>query len=332
MSLQLQDVNALDGEFNGSAIIEATDVRLLAHGEEHPLFGVLEPNETRAYISYKICRALPKVIGPESHGKYLGFHPQVLHRCHKGLLHQQNNLNHKLMKYGSYKDAIMGCVVGTAVNASASTMGIPESIDEAPWIDVLAVVFKNASGVEKMLGEHLTGKPWSVSIESRARYSDSGIYVPSDREIVSFADVKGALKNHVKFSAETGLTLGVYKGKQLAMAMGGQDGHAFYDGVGYTRNPAEDTAEITQVRATSEGEFSVAACAAPEWVAGMSVKWTKVLMHDEGGGVIQSIAYDGDVAMHSTRLTATPENPVFLIKLPYSGVVVPRHADSVSKV
>ncbi len=327
------DINALEGEFDGASVMPAYDVQLLAQGMDHPLFGYLEPDDGRAYITYNICRAFPKVIGPESHGKYLGFHPKVLHRCHSRLVHKQNNLNHNLVKYGAYKDAIMGCVVGTAVIEGAATMDIPQTIEEAPSMQVCAVIFKNASGVKKMLGEHLTGKPWSVSIESRAKYGDSGVFDPNDRVIIPFSEIKGAMKNVVRFSVESGLTLGEYKGKQLAMAMGGIDGDAFFDGVGYTRNPAEDTAEITEVRASGDaGEFSVAACKAPDWIAGMGAKWNPVLGHGEGCGIVQEVVYQGFVKIQGSVMEASVENPVLKIRLAYSGHLIGRHVDSVSRV
>ena len=309
------DINALEGNIQCSGNINVSGLRMLAAGE-HPLFTGVEPDDGRAFVTYNICRALPKVIGPESHGKYLGFHPQVLARCHKSLLLKQNNLNHKLKAYGAYNDKIVGCVIGTAVPANTASMGIPETVELAPSIQVCAVIFKSATGVAKMLGEHLSTKPWSVSIESRARYDQSGVYDPGDRSITGFADIQGSMKNAVKFNPTTGLELGKYKGNQLAMAMGGVEGDAYFDGVGFTRNPAETTAEITEVRATEHGEFNVAACAAPKWGVGMSVSWKPLFRAGAGEGVIQDIVYEGSVTMHSDTLDASNDDPVFKIKLP----------------
>ncbi len=327
--IDVTDPSSLPAEFGVRGEYTLSEARVLAAGN-HPLFGELEPDDGKAYISYRICRALPNVIGPESHGMYLGFHPQVLARCHRGLLHQQNNLNHKLKAYGAYRDQIMGCVIGTAVPAAAATMGIPGSVEEAPGITVLAVVFKMAQGVAGMLGEHLSSRPWSVSIESRAKFADSGVYDPGERAIIPFAEVSGAMKNAVKIDPEKGPVLGTYKGNQLAMAMGGEGGEVAFDGVGYTPNPAESTAEITEVRASSEaGEFRVAACAAPDWVRGMAVKWVPLFAHGAGRGTVCEVYYEGEVSLWGDTLQASAEDPVLRIALPWSGREIIRPASSV---
>lgn len=320
------------GEFRAGQELKVSDLIEVKAGT-HDLFGDLEPDETKAYFSFSICRALPKVIGPESSGKYFAIHPQVLARSHTGLLHQQTNLHHRLKAYGnSHRDAINGCVISTAVPVAASRMEIPDTVEEAPSIQVLAVMFKLAQGVTGMMGEHLTKKPWSVSIESRGNYNDSGVYDPGDRSITPIHAVEGAMKKFVTFDAEKGSTLGIYKGNQLAMALGGKDGKVKFDGVGYTPNPAEDTAEITSVRASELGEFSVAACAAPLWWEGQGVKWTPIFAHGAGHGMIKKIHYGGEISMNRDHLTASAQDPVLEIVLPYSGRRIARHASAVKPV
>ena len=88
----------------------------------------------------------------------------------KTLLHQQTNLGHMLKAYGSYRDRIIGSVVGVGVGNLQRCGGpqkIADSVDAAQYLDCVAVFYKMAEGVAAMLGNHTSSRQkQSVSIEA----------------------------------------------------------------------------------------------------------------------------------------------------------------------
>ena len=172
-------------------LTQDTEVSFLAAND--PVFSSLVSDDYKAYIRFKICTAFPNVIGPEQHGRYFGFAPGVLAASHQSLLHQQTNLGHALKAYGAYRDRIIGGIVGVAVGnlppghrAQSGPLPIPETIDQAPYLDCVASIYKLAEGVKDLLGNHASSRQkTSVSIEAGTNVEDLWVYDPRDRSIHS---------------------------------------------------------------------------------------------------------------------------------------------------
>ncbi|MCX6878660.1 MAG: hypothetical protein NTW21_33335 [Verrucomicrobia bacterium] len=94
-------------------LTEDSELSLLAAND--PVFTDLKPDDFKGYFRFRIATAFPAVIGPEMYGRHFGFHPQVLVNSYRSLLHQQTNLGHLLKAYGTYRDRIIGSIVGVSV-------------------------------------------------------------------------------------------------------------------------------------------------------------------------------------------------------------------------
>jgi len=280
----------------GQRELSATEVSVW--GDEY------EPDDFKAYVEFEVVKALPKVIGPESHGLYFGYHPAVLARSHSSLVHKATNFNHTMKSHGSYRDRLNGCVVATSFPDSpdGGEWKLPENIEDAPSIKVLAVIWKSAEGVPKMLGEFLGGTvAWSISIEASFGPDDIYIFDPKDRSFTLLGEaLSGDMQEAVRYDEVTeGLVIGTYRGHQLAVAPGGEDGTVPFNGVAYTDSPAEDTAVIHRIAASSG------------MVVGSQVKWVPVMNGGLGRGAVKQIHAEGVFAGKK----ATEENPVLCIEL-----------------
>ena len=165
-----------------------TEVSQVLAGSE--MWPEVKPDNFKAYLEYEICTSLPNIIGPEMHGRVIGYHPQVLANSYRSLLHQQNNLGHSMKVYGATRDRIVGTVVGVAFPDSSEPWAVPASVAEAPKMRVLAVVHKAAEGVEKLLGKHLASREkMSVSIESTGPAKELAVFDPADGSFVNVREI-----------------------------------------------------------------------------------------------------------------------------------------------
>jgi hypothetical protein len=317
---------------------ELTDVSLLAAGD--PLFSQFVPDDYKAYIRFKICTAFPNVIGPEMHGRYFGFHPQVLVNSYQSLIDQQTNLGHALKLYGAYRDRIQGFVKGVSVANLTRNMGrieIPGSVEEAPFLDCIAVVWKMAEGNKEMLGKHITAQQkTNVSIEVGSTMADLLVYNPTDRSIHEMAAAMVQWPGLITQNKKTGLQIGKVDGVQFAFAAGGAAGKVPFRGVGYTPNPAESkTAKIIDLSASGgagDEEVAFAAISISDWEAGETVAWAPVLYgQDAGRGTVTEVVYQGSQTRHGLTKSGSLSDPLLVIKVHGKKLEVLRHSSSVKK-
>ena len=162
------------------------NARLLA--EDSPFANDYVPDQSKAFIEFEICHTLPDYLGPVAMGQgkkngkdytvtnLCGFFPDTLEVSHEALQYQQLNLRHLLAAYdestGPNKkirnDAIVGCIVATRFPRKPQNgWRVPgNSKGGTASIRACAVVFKLAKGMDRLMGEHLTGRQeQSVSIE-----------------------------------------------------------------------------------------------------------------------------------------------------------------------
>lgn len=318
---------------------QETEVSLVAAGD--PVFKDFKPDDYKAYVRFRICTAFPNVIGPEMHGRYFGFHPQVLVNSFESLLHQQTNLGHALKIYGAYRDRIQGGIVGVSVAKGSGLyrpmgkIGIPDSVEEAPYLDVIAVLWKMAEGNKELLGKHLSAREkTSVSIEVGTMIKDLWVYNPTDKSIHAMQAAMEQWPDLITRHKERGIQIGKVDGVQFAFAAGGANGTVPFRGVGYTPNPAEkNTARVIDLSAAGEGELAFAAALTYEWEPGMDVSWKPLLLgSDAGKGIIREIVTEGSRTLHGMTKTASAADPLLVIKVHGKNLEVMRHASSVAKV
>ncbi len=304
-----------------------------------PQFKDFKPDDYKAYIRFRICTSFPNVIGPEMHGRFFGFHPQVLVNSYQSLLHQQTNLGHMLKIYGAYRDRIQGSIVGVTVSKGGSPLrgaqrlSIPEKIEDAVYLDCTAVLWKMAEGNKELLGKHMSAREkTNVSIEVGSTVGDLAVYHPEQRTIMTMQEAMAAYPGVITRHKKNGIQIGQVEGIQLAFAAGGESGTVPFRGVGYTPNPAEwKTAKVIDLAASLAGEdIAFAARIEYEWEAGMPVWWpVAILGSDAGGGIIKEVIMHGNVTRHRMTKTATPADPLLLIKCHGKQLEVIRHASSV---
>jgi len=318
-------------------VSEESEVAMLAAND--PVFADLVPDDYRAYVRFRIATAFPAVIGPEMHGRFFGFHPQVLANSFRSLLHQQTNLGHMLKAYGGYRDRIIGGVVGVAVGnrQPRSKQVMAANVDAAQFLDVVGVIYKQAEGVKELLGNHVSARQkQKVSIEVGTTLADLSVFDPRDRSILSMDQASALYPKLISIHKDFGIQIGKVDGVQFGFAAGGEDGSVPFRGVGYTPNPAEKkTAMITDLRAECGGEgdaFCFAALCQPEWEPGHEVAWHPVIYgQDAGQGTVMEIITEGRVQRHRMSLAASAADPLLDIQVRGKALRVLRHASSVVK-
>ncbi len=319
-------------------IVESeTEISMLA--ADDPVFSNLKPDDFKAYVRFRIATAFPNVIGPEMHGRFFGFHPQVLANSYRTLLHQQINLGHLLKAYGAYRDRIIGGAVGVQIGnlQRGPRQNIAGSVEQAQYLDVVAVIYKSAEGVRDLLGGHISARQkQSVSIESGGPLADHGIYDPRDGTILNLAAAAELYPGLLTKHKERGLQIGKVDGVQFALAPGGENGTVQFKGVGVTPNPAEQkTARIIDLKAAEGSEdLCFAALCLPDWEPGQPVRWTPLSLTggDAGRGTVVEIIASGKVTRHGMTKIANETDPLLEIKVHGKNLRVIRHASSVRKI
>lgn len=251
-----------------------------------------EPDDFKAYFRFKLCHSWPSMAMNQT-----SVHPEVLRRSSSSLLHQNINLNHLLRAYNPdeiAKDRIVGSVVAVALTPDGWPEGywdedevyplsekiteLPESKEKALALHCVGVIYKQADGVNRVLGEHLAGrKPWSVSIEAVYDYSQSGWAIEDGlmRELglsgsshtpkefakrgysyFPTADAPEAISKHWNRSQSQSRASGKLVGKDFCLLCGGLEGMHQFMGVGLTTTPMELEAQITQMVASDKPELA----------------------------------------------------------------------------
>ncbi len=304
---------------------------LIAAGE-HPIFGKVEPDDFTAYAVVNFSRTAPMIMGPESRsGAIFVLHPAVVARSFHRMQHKQMNMGHTLVSLGSKEDRICGCVLGVVFPEEPDGgWVIPDKPENAPEITAMAALHKQAKGVDKMLGGHLSGKiKMAVSMEFTFYRDQVGIYDPATRTVYDRGDIPPNLKSRVAEDKEGRLILlKTFHTPALQLAIGGVSGEIWYSGIGYTDRPAEASARVESFTASRREGMMV--CEVGDllvWSPGMDVVW-------RGGefnrGVVKAVHLEGIHKRHGKTLEATFDLPALDIRLP-NGAMVLRRATSVEK-
>lgn len=281
----------------------------------------------KAYMEFDVCHALPAVIGPVSEGFYCAYTAATLAMSHQSLFHQQMNLNHLLKAYedeqGGSKtpgDRIVGCVVGTYFpDAPEGGYTIGTDRNAAPCIRACAVIFKLASGVNKVIGDHQARqKKQSVSIEAITTLDNLGVYLPSRgldgvQPLVNITD--DAILDALELDP---MSLGKVNGEQ-AVFLYGMGRPVEFRGVGITPRPAEVEARIISFKANEpekvEGGTLIAMAAS---LVDQNLMGTEIRFATGRKGLVRKVWTEGRAKITGNHwgMAASAEDPVLEVELP----------------
>lgn len=242
-----------------------------------------EPNETLAYLEGAISHSFPVVT---VYGCAL--HAGTVLNSYRSLLRQVFNRDHRMAEY--YKgtpeedkvreDWIIGCVAGVEFHKPATGLSLGALMKNGPvGIRIVNNVFKSAKGVDNLLGKYQAGRqPFTLSMEVTWHKSESGFaifpvddsttgkpdvskefqasidqYAPDDFKASGFGYVPWAEAEPellATFSNEKNSVVKAWRGRRVAVLMGGIDGSVHYGGVAMVKYGAEPTAAISQLLAS----------------------------------------------------------------------------------
>lgn len=254
------------------------DVQLCSNGIFTADRGFLKPDNTKAYVPCVLSHSWPVVM---AFGNTL--HPNTIARSFQSLRDQNVNIGHMVHSYDKDnipRDRIVGSVV--SVDFPASDDGgwiLGNDPTKAPGIRAVMSLFKQAAGIDRIIGQFLSGKrQWSVSVEYLYDFKESGwLVIPATAsqnyelagEMVTMGTTPDEVRKlgmwYVPWTKAPDEMLSCwnkrkarvdkdYKGAKVVLMQGGIDGGIHYMGIGLTEAPAEPTAKINDMFASKHPE------------------------------------------------------------------------------
>lgn len=231
----------------------------------------LRPDAAKGYVEFLISHSFPVVT---AHG--FSLHAGTIANSSASMLHTVLNLGHLMRFYDKEnipRDRILGAIVGleylradgTAINGGQTPA--PKRKQDSPYLRVVASLFKNAEGADRILGSHQSGrKTWTVSMEVDYTMGESGMVVEGD--VPEFADttppdIRAAGWSYCPWAQcpesllacfEKGSVTRPWKKMRPAVLMNGVNGRVQYSGVGIVDKGAEAEAEIIRMAASAAKE------------------------------------------------------------------------------
>ena len=241
---------------------------------------VFTPDETKGYFQFSMGSGFPE--GTSMYG--LAMHPNVVAASYKTLMekpldyeHRKNANNPELQH-----DHFLGAIVAARFPDAPSSNGWKITDRPTPSITGVAVFWKAAIGLKKILGDHLTGRhAWSVSYDAHwsqgdANESDEATLARTSGFAVKIPDGEKPIMDHSpndflaagyeyipgsKAPADLIKTFNTkaspmrvdknWKGRKVTLLMNQEVGSVHFAGLGLVRYGAEPTAKIKQVVASA---------------------------------------------------------------------------------
>lgn len=231
----------------------------------------LTPDNYKAYCQFTIAHAFPAVFAFGT-----AFAPATLAQSWPSMLHQVFNDSHQMKSYAKDdipRDWQLGTIV--ALELAGGPVGSSLTLDaaRAPFLRAAAVIHKQAERVQRILGEHLSGRhKWTVSLECNYSLLQSGFLVgqraqanprqaallqeTTPPEVAALPDygyvpVELAPEDlFATFDVKKRRMVSAWQGLPVVLLKGGLAGRVEFCGVGMVRYGAEREAEIQQVLAT----------------------------------------------------------------------------------
>ncbi len=247
-------------------------------GDEGLRFGneVFVPDATLGYFQFQLSHAFPVATVYQT-----ALHPAVIAKSYKSLFHQKLDKEHQIASYfpeGDVRDHIIGFVAAVDFPKEPPGGWTISDPGQSPAISGVAAVFKEAQGMAKVLGEHVTGKhKYTVSMEvfyplvpgddAANPNSAAGFalnlnggqpkfnFTPPDMLRAGYEYVPAAKAPEelvATFSRKKNRVMAQYRGRRVCVLMGGLDNPVHYAGVGLVRYGAEPPAKILRLAASAE--------------------------------------------------------------------------------
>lgn len=227
------------------------------------------PDETKSYVEFRLSHGYPVTTSDLT-----CLHPNTVRNSYASMLHQVFNLGHIMKSYNPdehARDRMLGSVVGVEFNGphagTRTSITLQGERTKAPGIRAVAVMHKQAEGVDRILGGHQSGRrKWTVSMENMFSMDSSGFLVRDEQQELSgeFATPTDLTElgwtyvpctsapeklaecfdeNRVKIKAKWGK-------RDVLLMIGGLNGKIHYQGVGLTPLGKEPEAEVTAMMAS----------------------------------------------------------------------------------
>lgn len=226
------------------------------------------PDETKGYFRFAMSHAFP-VSTYYGTALYAG----VIEKSHGSLLHQNVNYEHQIRAYHkepgketNVEDRVIGSIV--AVDFPRTPAGAWKlDMNSTPGITGVAVFYKQTTGMNRILGEHLAGRhQYTVSMEVQYPYAEAGFAIntrggknlfsstpdhvaQAGFDYASWKDAPDELR--ATFSLKKNRIVAKYKGRDTYLLMGGLEHPVHYAGMAVVKYGAERTAQITRMAASA---------------------------------------------------------------------------------
>ncbi len=212
-----------------------------------------------------------------------GIHPNVIASCFQTAMNKYLNYEHQMKCYDQDRDdRIIGHIVAVNFPSAPNSDGWKIQADESkvPFVSGVAAFYKKSQGLNRILGEHVTGKhKWAVSMEvdwsfdedcgfavslnSGARGTPKSFLAPifdfspedflkSGWEYIPYGKAPAELR--ATFSIKKNKVMAQWKGREVVVLMGGLNNPIEYAGLALVRAGAEKPAKINRLTASLPAE------------------------------------------------------------------------------
>lgn len=195
-------------------------------------------SENITYFPFVLCNSFPKI---NSRGRL--FTPKVLRNSFSTIIDQLVDVEHKLVEHGnSYTDDIVGHVKAvkfdydSALESQYEMANISNPLSNPLPVVGLGCIYNRSQKAQKVL-EYANKNKLSVSMECGHLWSDAQLYY--DGKFVPITECDEAMIDCIESDK-----IRPYKGKELAVALGGLEGHVDFWGVALTVIPADKDAPV----------------------------------------------------------------------------------------
>lgn len=219
-----------------------------------------------SFVEFYLSHAFP-VITVDG----IGIHPQVVANSFRSLLWKVFNLGHIIRSYDPdehARDRIIGTIIGVdfpALPVGSNGWKVQGSRSAAPGIRAVAVMHKQAEGVDKILGQHQSGRrKWTVSRENDYYLEDSGFLLksletpwarstPEDLAKLGYSYcpcIEAPDELLECYDPKQGKIRRQLNGAPVVLLLGGLNGSVQFKGTGLTPLGKEAEAEVGQMLAS----------------------------------------------------------------------------------
>jgi len=221
------------------------------------------PDEFTAFMEVELSHSLPVIT---AYG--IAILPAVIASSFRSMLYKQVNIDHLVKAYNPTlipRDRVIGTVVAVEfAKTPEEGWTIPKTRAAAPGIRAIIAIGKKLEGVDRIIGQHQSGKKKrTVSMEVFYSIDEAwfawkpGRGTPAVDESKEIGEgwravpFNSAPKDMLAlWSSEKVSITGKWNDTAIVLLMGGIDGEVIYAGIGIVQDGAEDEAEICRLLAS----------------------------------------------------------------------------------